>query len=339
VAIEECQEPSSESGPCVRVESVACNLCGADNGLPLFQGWDRLHDQPGTFQVVGCQECGLIYLNPRPVQSDIVRYYPSDYGPYLAPVRAAQGRVSRWDARYGLYKRLRSIVALQPRAEGALAREGSSARRLLDVGCATGDFLTFARERGWDVHGVELVDVAASFCRDVLDLPVITGDLLAAGYPTGYFDVVTLWNVLEHLYDPAATLLEIRRILRPEGLLVLAAPEVNSLDARIFGPAWVGYDVPRHLYTFSRATLARLLAQNGFRVVRRRCVDSSHSLFSYSVRFWVHGRPGWQWARPWVGRFETSRLVRLLTAPYFRVVDSLIKGPVVTTFARPEQAW
>jgi SAM-dependent methyltransferase len=147
-------------------------------------------------------------------------------------------------------------------------------------------------------------------------------------------DVVTLWNVLEHLYDPKATLLEIRRILRPGGLLVIALPNLDCLDAHIFGPAWSGYDVPRHLYVFSEATLTRMLAQTGFRVLRIRCLDSSHFVFFYSLRYWLQDRPGWQRAQPWVDWLENSRGARLLTAPYFRVVDGLTKGPLMTVFAQ-----
>ncbi len=168
------------SVPGVTLELIPCNLCGADDADLLFYGRDRLHDLPGEFRIVRCRQCGLIYLNPRPIAGEIGRYYPADYHPYVAPVRAAQHRVSRWDQRYGLYKRLRAVAALQPRG------------RLLDVGCGTGDFITFAREQGWQVQGVELSESAAAFCRDQLDLPVVTGDLLAAGLPAGQFDVVTL---------------------------------------------------------------------------------------------------------------------------------------------------
>jgi len=118
--------------------------------------------------------------------------------------------------------------------------------------------------------------------------------------------------------------------------LVMAVPDAGSLDARIFGPCWVGYEVPRHLYTFDRHTLDHMLHQAGFRVVRRRCLDSSHAVFFLSLRYSLHDREGWQWAKPWVERMERSRLIRLIDAPYFRVVDTLLKGPVVTAFARPE---
>jgi SAM-dependent methyltransferase len=312
------------SAPEVTLERVPCNLCDADDAQVLFYGRDRLHDLPGEFRVVRCRQCGLIYLNPRPISGEIGRYYPADYHPYVAPVRAGQHRVSRWDQRYGLYKRLRAVAALQ------------TGRRLLDVGCGSGDFIAFAREQGWQVQGVELSESAAASCRDRLGLPVVTGDLHAAALPAGQLDVVTLWNVFEHLFDPAATLVEIRRILVPGGLLVMAVPDAGSLDARIFGPRWAGYDVPRHLYTFDRLTLSRMLSQAGFKVVRRRCLDSSHSVFFFSLRFWLHGRAGWQWARPWAERLERSRLIRLIDAPYFWVVDALLKGPVVTLFARAD---
>jgi len=317
-------------------ELIVCNLCGADDARMLFLGWDRLPPAAAPsptapleqFPVVQCRQCGLIYLNPRPTPGAIGRFYPADYRPYVAPLQAARARrrIARWDARYGLYKRLRAVAALQP------------AGRLLDVGCGSGDFLAFAREHGWEVHGVELVDAAAAYCRDQLNLPVVTGDLLAARLPAAHFDVVTLWNALEHLHDPAAALREIRRILRPGGLLVAAVPDAGSLDARLFGPAWIGYDVPRHLYTFSAATLDRMLAQAGFRDVRRRCLESSHFVFFLSLEYWLRDPANarrWGWAAPWVPRVRDSRLVRLLTAPYFRLIDSLVKGPVVTTFARP----
>ncbi|HSJ55659.1 MAG TPA: class I SAM-dependent methyltransferase, partial [Anaerolineae bacterium] len=166
---------SYQPGQRVEMASTACDACGADDASFLFEGWDRLHGQPGHFRVVRCRRCGLIYLNPRPTPDAIGLYYPDDYRPYIAPVRAARKRVTRWDARYGLYKRLRVVSAHQ--ATG----------RLLDVGCATGDFLAFSQERGWETHGVELVEPAAAYCRDVLGLHVVTGDLLDAAYPDAHF--------------------------------------------------------------------------------------------------------------------------------------------------------
>jgi SAM-dependent methyltransferase len=306
------------------IECPACNVCGSRQARRLFDGRDRQHGLPGIFGVVRCDGCGLIYLSPRPTPATIGRYYPVDYGPHTAPVQAARRRISRWDARYGLYKQLRAISRFEPGG------------RLLDVGCGTGDMLAFAREHGWEVAGVEPVVTAAAYCRDVLGLPVRTGDLEAAAFPDAYFDVVSLWNVFEHLYDPAGTLLELRRVLRPGGLLVLAVPNPASVDARLFGPAWIGYEVPRHLYTFPPAVLDRMLAGAGFQVVRRACLSSSYHVFFLSVLFWLQDRPRLRRAVPWVRRAQVSRLLRLLAAPYFWAVDRAARGPVVTVLARRE---
>lgn len=307
------------------LEYVPCNLCGEDDAQLLFEGWDRLHGQPGRFRLVRCRQCGLIYLNPRPVASQIGRYYPEDYPSYQGLRQSGQNRLAQWALRYGMGKRLRAVAAFQPRG------------RLLDVGCADGAFLAYAREQGWEAHGVELNPVVAAFCRETLNLPVLAGDLLEAGYPTGYFDVVTLWSVLEHLHDPMAALREIHRIVRPGGLVVLAVPNTNSLDARIFGPAWAGCDMPRHLYILPDRVLQRMVSQTGFHILARRCFFGSQALFFLSLRYLLADRARWQWLKRWVERLEAASLVRAVTLPYFFLIDRLGAGPIVTVFARREE--
>ncbi|MGQ9599812.1 MAG: class I SAM-dependent methyltransferase [Anaerolineae bacterium] len=314
--------PEFEGG----MEYVSCNLCGRDDTQFLFDGWDRLHGQPGRFRMVRCRQCGLIYLNPRPLPSQIGRYYPEDYPSYQGSRRSAQSRVAHRAWRYGVGKRLRAVAAFQPPG------------RLLDVGCADGAFVAFAREQGWDAYGVELNPVAAAFCRDTLNLPVITGDLLQAAYPPAYFDGVTLWSVLEHLHDPMAALREIHRILRPGGLVVLATPNPRSVDARLFGPAWVGYDMPRHLYIFPDEVLEQMLSQTGFRILERRCFFGGQTLFFLSLYYFWQDRPRRQWMRRWVQRLEKSWLVRAVTMPYFFLIDKMGAGPIATVFARRESA-
>jgi SAM-dependent methyltransferase len=304
------------------LETVSCNLCGADNARPLFQGRDRLHHLPGEFQMVQCRQCGLIYLNPRPRLDRMSQYYPEDYPSHVAVAQPARNPLVQWEARHSLSKRLKAVAAFQPPGQ------------LLDVGCATGVFLSFAREKGWDVQGIEVSDRTAAFCRDELGLQVASGDLLDASFPPNSFDVVTLWSVFEHLHDPMSTLSEIQHILRPGGLLVLAVPNAESLDARLFGPAWVGYDMPRHLYITPRDVLQRMLAHTGFEILRHRCFFGSRVLFFFSLRYYSQDRVGWQRFAPLLARLERSALVRLLIVPYFWVIEVLGRGPVVTVFAR-----
>jgi 2-polyprenyl-3-methyl-5-hydroxy-6-metoxy-1,4-benzoquinol methylase len=250
------------------------------------------------------------------------RYYPAQYPAHNTLPGTEKHPLSNLVARYGPAKRLAAIAKMQEKGH------------LLDIGCATGAFLSHAKEQGWEVYGVEMIDSAASFCRDRLGLTVLSGDLLETDFPKDFFDVVTLWSVFEHLYDPMATLKEIRRILKPSGLLALALPNLNSLDARWFGKAWVGYDVPRHLYILTDEVLQAMLAQAGFKIIQRRSFFGSQLLFFQSLQFYLQDTRRWQWLDRVVERIKDSLLVRLLLAPYFRLVDAASRGPIITVFAR-----
>lgn len=153
------------------------------------------------------------------------------------------------------------------------------ARRLLDVGAATGLFVERARTRGWEATGIEPSEWASAYARDTLGQPVMTGTLATLGVPEGTLDAVTMWEVIEHLPDPAAELARIRRVLRPGGFLALTTPDARSLVTRALGKRWPGWSkVPEHLFFFDRATLVRLLQQSGFRVVTSRYVPLFVSL-------------------------------------------------------------
>jgi SAM-dependent methyltransferase len=306
----------------MELEHVPCDLCQADDARPLFEGQDRLHGLPGTFTVVQCQQCGLIYLNPRPARHEIGAFYLDDYEPHVGFERVRHKRLARLEYNYGLGKRRRLIEAF--------VKPG----RLLDVGCGDGSFLYYMREHGWQVYGQEINASAAAYACQELGLDVAVGELGDIAFPGGHFGAVTLWNVLEHLHSPYASLVEIRRILKPGGLLVVAVPNRSGLDARIFGPAWVGYDVPRHLYTFTPATLEAMLAKAGFQAVSRQCLFGSYQSFVHSLRFWLH-RPGPERrAQLVVKRVASWRPLRLLAVPLFRLVDGLGKGSLITAACR-----
>lgn len=306
----------------MEVEYVDCNLCHADDAQVLLEGRDRLHSLPGVFTVVQCRQCGLVYLNPRPTKSEMAKYYPDDYEPYVFFERIRHSRLARLDYNYGLGKRRRAIEQF---VQGG---------RLLDVGCGNGSFLYYMRDYDWRVCGEEISRSGVDYARQELGLDVFLGELHDAAFPLHHFDAVTMWNVLEHLYDPAAALAEIKRILKPEGLLVIAVPNLTSWDARVFGPAWVGYDVPRHLYTFAPATLGTLLDQVGFRVARMRCLFGSYQSVVYSLRFSLHGSGQARVVQALIKRMAVWRPLRLLTAPIFRLADVLGRGGLMTMFCR-----
>jgi 2-polyprenyl-3-methyl-5-hydroxy-6-metoxy-1,4-benzoquinol methylase len=259
----------------VRSETTPCLLCGRTTYTPLYTTRDRLCGVPGEFRLVRCACCGLVYLSPRPTPEDIGQYYPEGYDPYMLQRLDDMPPLLRWSVRYGLRKRCRLVRRYRARG------------RLLDVGCATGQFLAeMAAFSGWEVTGVEPSESAAEFAQ-VYGFPVHQGDLTSAHFPQGTFDIVTLWDVFEHLQDPLAMLAEVRRILAPDGVLIMRTPSLDSWDARVFGPYWAGLDSPRHLAIFSRHTAMRILDEAGFRLRRFHTGSGSYFACLLSLRFWA----------------------------------------------------
>lgn len=303
-------------------EYIDCNLCHTDDTRVLFEGHDRLHHLPGVFTVVQCQQCGLVYLNPRPAKDEIQVYYPDNYEPHVFFERIRHNRLARLDYNYGLNKKRRALEKfVQP-------------GRLLDIGCGNGSFLHYMRAHNWRVCGVEISQAAGDYARQELGLEVHIGDLPDIALPPQSFDLITMWNVFEHLYDPTATLAEIKRILKPKGLLVIAVPNLASWDAQVFGAAWVGYDVPRHLYTFSPVTLDKLLHQAGFQVMESRCLFGSYQAVVHSLCFFLDGQGFGQPVQNLLKQITEWLPLRLMSAPVLRFWDSLGKGSILTVLCQ-----
>jgi SAM-dependent methyltransferase len=262
------------------VETVACRLCGSTRYRNERSGPDYFMRLPGVFHLVRCEHCGLLYQNPRPPLSDIGRYYPDHYGSYgsaQAGLRTQSGLMG-WVIRRGMNKRCRLI----DRAVPALA---GRPRRHLDVGCASGLFMEALQSHGWQVEGVELNETAARTTSARLGVPVFVGPFEEADYPDASFDAVTMWDVLEHLHDPLASLRELRRIVRPGGVLFVRVPNAASYVARLCGRYWVGYDLPRHMVVFTPKTLKRALAQAGFEQIVCTYTSGSYLVVLHSLRF------------------------------------------------------
>ena len=304
------------------MEWTNCNLCGSDRTEPYREGRDRQLGGTERFCLVRCLQCGLIYLNPRPCRDDMARYYPADYEPFARLSRYEGGRLARWSYRRYLDKRCAKL----PKTPG----------RLLDVGCATGDFLARAREHGWRVQGVEPGQAAAEAARRRYDLDVFTGDLAQAHFPDGHFDAVTLWDVLEHLVDPRVELAEIHRILKPDGLLLIELPNLHSFDAVLFGPYWIGLDMPRHLYLFPPAALDAFLKQAGFKMFSRRCSSGGYGAFVASLNLWSaeqSSRLG-RWTQRLATGLSQHPTWQWLLLPYVYLAYAAGRGPEITLLCR-----
>ena len=194
----------------------------------------------------------MVFLWPQPDDAQLREIYRPDY--HL-----------RWgiggDEEEGLRAMKRQTFKRQlDRLSGSVA-----SGRVLDVGCATGFFLEVATEAGWNAYGVELSGFAAELAQRRFGDRVFNGTLEQATYPDAFFDLVMLSDIIEHVPDPRSFLYEVRRVLRPDGVVMLVTPNSVSLSARLMERHWSHYN-PEHLHYFSPATIIRLLSMCGFMV-------------------------------------------------------------------------
>ena len=243
------------------LENVACNLCGANDFdvvyAPRYQEakpeaimetFRSSGDEILVDQLVQCRACGLQYLTPRLRSDVIIQGYQEGVD---------EAFISQNDARERTFSQsLNYIEKLEP-GKG----------RLLDIGAAGGAFLGVASRRGWGFLGCEPNQWMAAWGSDHYGIEIKAGTIFDLSLPSSEFDVVTLWDVLEHTPDPQAVLLECRRVLKPDGLLIVNYPDIHSLVARLMGRRWV-FLLSVHLYYFTPVTMRAMLERTGFTVAR-----------------------------------------------------------------------
>lgn len=301
----------------------SCPLCGATEAAILLDAGQRTPEGEG-YRVVSCARCDLRYTRPHPTEGELAALYRQEY---YAPRKP---RLLSWDA---LRLVLHHVVLWQRRSALLDRRPG----RVLDVGCGDGNFLASLKRRGWAVHGTDFSAAACELARGK-GIAVQQGPLASAGFPDDFFDVVSLWHVLEHLSEPLAELAEIRRILRDDGLLVVEVPDSASATLRLCRERWFPLDVPRHLQHFTPATLEELLRRAGFVPLHRQhfhYLDFALAFISFVDRLGLLGRlSGTQYfftdyrraTRGGRARFLALGLpLALLSLPY-SVVTTLLTG-------------
>ncbi|MCK5346038.1 MAG: class I SAM-dependent methyltransferase, partial [Candidatus Heimdallarchaeota archaeon] len=145
--------------------------------------------------------------------------------------------------------------------------------KILDVGCSTGDFLEYIKGYGWDVYGCELSQHSSEFARKRLNCDIRCDEFEKSEFPSAFFDVVTMWDVIEHVIDPTTIINEALRILQPGGLLALITPNYNSLTRRVIFNKWEALIPPRHLCVFNEKTIRKLISDCGGKVVTVQTSD------------------------------------------------------------------
>jgi 2-polyprenyl-3-methyl-5-hydroxy-6-metoxy-1,4-benzoquinol methylase len=289
------------------MKKVRCPLCDTEDYEVVLCTPDRTSNRPEEFQLVRCPACSLCYINPRPGSKLLAEFYRDDYEPHID---------AGSKQREGLRKRIRSLkedveiavlqhylgyssdgkkrnflkkALLLPFYIRFLLHERNLKKlpwhgegRILDVGCGTGRFLEWMRDHGWKTWGIDISPAATEKARSK-HLNVESGDLLKTDrYESDFFDVVTMWDVFEHLAEPIATLRKAFSLLKPGGRIVAGMPNIDSIPAKLFGKYWFPLEIPRHLVHYSPTTVKRVFAAAGFRVekikFRRRGETMTRSL-------------------------------------------------------------
>jgi len=240
------------------VDLDACPVCGGGNFNERFSLFGH-EDYKSTFHQ--CRDCLTVFLNPCPTDDYLTRFYNEIY--YSPKHRGIMGWNSNLNVLdpnlFILYQRRMDFV--EKYVPEALK---FPLGKLLDVGCSTGAFLWEASLRYWEVSGIEISDTAATVAREKYDLPVITGTLLDSSYDNESFDVVTAWDVIEHIAQPAPFMTTVRKILKPGGLFLLNTPNINSADATYGGKQWRHLDAPLHPILYDFISIRFLLKKFGF---------------------------------------------------------------------------
>lgn len=241
----------------------SCPICGGNRRVH----WGSISE----FSIERCASCGLGFTSPFPNADDI---------------KNANTDIYSVDQRGSLYLRKQAYYERRYHSQLKIFKLSVSSGRLLDIGCNIGLFLTCARKEGFDVEGIEFNEESAAFGRKHFNLLIHSLSLEKIDYPDQTFDVITMYDVLEHIPDLHGMLKSVYRILKPNGILVVQSPNIDSLMARLTKSAWNWLTPPDHLYHFTPSTMQHLLADEKFNIIRFRTWEPAKEFSNNLIAAW-----------------------------------------------------
>ena len=248
---------------------------------PACNNAGKAYAQKNGFQTLRCDSCGTIFVYPDPTPEETSRIYEKGY---FCGGGSCGGYTDYDEDKKAMEAVFRKIVSV-------LREQNGGPGSLLDVGAATGYFVALARDSGWDAQGLEISAYAVQTANQK-HLPVVQGTLLSFA-PSGTFDVVTLWDVFEHLTQPQEHLKAVLRLLKPGGIFALITPKADALWARLTGARWHLLIPPEHVICYSTTGIRRILEANGFEVSAISAVAKRFSIpyILHITKNWL----GWHW--------------------------------------------
>lgn len=211
-----------------------------------------------NFEVWECADCTLRFTQSIPVAEEIGAYYQSEN--YISHSDTSKGFIN------SLYHKVRKRT-LQTKENLIKKNTGLSKGNILDVGAGTGAFLNKMESSGWNVTGIEPDKTARKNAKEFYNLSLSPAEQFY-NLPQQSFDAITMWHALEHVHELHPYVDQLNKLLKPNGVVFIAVPNYTCYDAKVYKENWAAYDVPRHLYHFSPASMKKLLTQHGLNVIR-----------------------------------------------------------------------
>ena len=233
-----------------------CPVCSATSFSKYTDTKDFFFTKE-VFSISKCNECGFVFTNPVPDTTSIGKYYETEK--YLSHNSESGGLIS------SIYSKVRGINL---KKKYTMVSNQIAKGKILDIGCGTGELLAYFKNREWEAVGIEPSNSARKIAREKYKIEVDGIDGLKK-LGSGDFDIVSMWHVLEHVYDLQERMQTVYRLLKSNGKAFIALPMIDSPDSLKFGKYWAGLDVPRHLHHFSSNTFELLTKRNDFRIVAK----------------------------------------------------------------------
>ncbi len=239
----------------------ACPLCGGGQVVHFMTAPDRFHWRREEYNLMRCATCSYVWLASPPKPSEMWIHYSEDYHRAIM-AGGEKSASSRW-------QRQREVIARYKKG-GAI----------LDIGCSSGAFLGTMKGEFWKLYGIDMEDSTAEKAKAATGAEVFVGDALDAPFPAESFDVITAFDLLEHVYHPRPFLAKVLEWLKPGGIFYAGLPNIDSWEARMLGTYWYGLELPRHISHFSPQSLRQVLTSLGFQELSLTTPRTSYLLHS-----------------------------------------------------------
>lgn len=237
-------------------ELTRCPVCGNNKTKTFLECSDHFFTNE-KFTLVECEQCEFVFVNPRPTENELSRYYESPE--YISHSATKKGLINT------IYIKVRKHTL---KKKFTLVNKFATGKSILDIGCASGELLNEFKQNGWTALGIEPNENARKLAIENYRLQVEAEPYLNK-IEKESFDVISMWHVLEHVSNLPDRMKQLSEIIKDSGILVIALPNRKSHDADFYKEFWAAYDVPRHLYHFSPENVEMLFSRYGFKLISK----------------------------------------------------------------------